>query len=40
VIAAWPYQATAERIATLTKRCNERLAALTSHKKTISKTIP
>jgi 3-hydroxyacyl-CoA dehydrogenase len=40
VIAAWPYQATAERIATLTKRRNERLAALTAHKKTISKAIP
>lgn len=40
VIAAWPHQATPERIATLTKRRNERLAALAAHKKTISKTIP
>jgi L-gulonate 3-dehydrogenase len=40
VIAAWPHQATPERIATLTKRRNERLAALGAHKKTISKTIP
>jgi L-gulonate 3-dehydrogenase len=40
VIAAWPHQATPERIATLSKRRNERLAALAAHKKTISKTIP
>ncbi|WGD52249.1 3-hydroxyacyl-CoA dehydrogenase [Bradyrhizobium sp. CB1650] len=40
VIAAWPHQATPERIATLTKRRNERLAVLAAHKKTISKTIP
>lgn len=39
MIAAWPHQATPERIATLTKRRNERLAALAAHKKTISKTI-
>lgn len=32
VIAAWPHQATAERIATLTQRRNERLAALAAHK--------
>jgi len=38
VIAAWPHQATPERIATLTKRRNERLAALAAHKTTI--TIP
>lgn len=32
VIAAWPYQPTAERIAALTQRRNERLAALAAHK--------
>ena len=32
VIAAWPHQPTAERIAALTQRRNERLAALASHK--------
>ncbi|WP_315833808.1 3-hydroxyacyl-CoA dehydrogenase [Bradyrhizobium prioriisuperbiae] len=32
VIAAWPHQATPERIATLTQRRNERLAALAAHK--------
>jgi 3-hydroxyacyl-CoA dehydrogenase len=40
VIAAWPHQATPERIASLTKRRNERLAALAAHKKNIGKTIP
>jgi 3-hydroxyacyl-CoA dehydrogenase len=38
VIAAWPHQATPERISTLTKRRNERLGALAAHK--ISKTPP
>jgi L-gulonate 3-dehydrogenase len=32
VIAAWPHQPTAERIAGLTERRNERLAALAAHK--------
>lgn len=32
VIAAWPHQPTAERIAALTQRRNERLAALAAHK--------
>lgn len=32
VIAAWPHQPTAERIATLTARRNQRLAALAAHK--------
>jgi L-gulonate 3-dehydrogenase len=32
VIAAWPHQRTAERIAGLTARRNERLAALAAHK--------
>jgi len=32
VIAAWPHQPTPERIATLTGRRNERLAALVAHK--------
>jgi 3-hydroxyacyl-CoA dehydrogenase len=32
VIAAWPHQPTPERIATLTSRRNERLAALAAHK--------
>jgi len=32
VIAAWPHQPTAERIASLTRRRNERLAALAAHK--------
>jgi len=32
VIAAWPFQPTAERIASLTGRRNERLAALAAHK--------
>jgi len=40
VIAAWPHQATPERIATLTKSRNERLAALAAHKKKIGKMIP
>lgn len=34
VIAAWPHQPTADRIAALTARRNERLAALAAHKKT------
>jgi 3-hydroxyacyl-CoA dehydrogenase len=34
VIAAWPHQASPERIATLTQRRNERLAALAAHKRT------
>ncbi len=34
VIAAWPHQPTPERIAGLTQRRNERLAALAAHKKT------
>ncbi|WP_213772164.1 3-hydroxyacyl-CoA dehydrogenase [Bradyrhizobium sp. dw_78] len=34
VIAAWPHQPSPERIATLTQRRNERLAALAAHKKT------
>jgi len=33
VIAAWPHQPTPERIAELTQRRNERLAALAAHKK-------
>jgi len=33
VIAAWPHQPTSERIADLTQRRNERLAALAAHKK-------
>ena len=33
VIAAWPQQPTPERIAELTQRRNERLAALAAHKK-------
>jgi L-gulonate 3-dehydrogenase len=33
VIAAWPQQPTAERIAGLTQRRNERLAALAAHKR-------
>ena len=33
VIAAWPHQPTPERIAALTQRRNERLAALAAHKK-------
>jgi L-gulonate 3-dehydrogenase len=32
VIGAWPHQTTLERIATLTQRRNERLAALAAHK--------
>ncbi len=32
VIAAWPHQPSADRIATLTQRRNERLAALAAHK--------
>jgi len=32
VIGAWPHQASAERIASLTQRRNERLAALAAHK--------
>jgi 3-hydroxyacyl-CoA dehydrogenase len=32
VIAAWPHRPTAERIAALTQRRNERLAALAAHK--------
>jgi L-gulonate 3-dehydrogenase len=32
VTAAWPFQPTAERIASLTERRNERLAALAAHK--------
>jgi L-gulonate 3-dehydrogenase len=32
VIAAWPHQPTPERVATLTQRRNERLAALAAHK--------
>src|SRR6201996_1964966 len=34
VIAAWPQQASPERIAKLTQRRNERLAALAAHKRT------
>ena len=34
VIAAWPHQPTPERVAALTERRNERLAALASHKAT------
>ena len=34
VIAAWPHQASPERIAKLTQRRNERLAALAAHKRT------
>ena len=33
VIAAWPHQPSAERIARLTQRRNERLAALAAHKQ-------
>ena len=33
VIAAWPHQATPERLASLTRRRNERLAALAAHKR-------
>jgi L-gulonate 3-dehydrogenase len=32
VIAAWPHQPTPKRIAALTQRRNERLAALAAHK--------
>jgi len=35
VIAAWPQQPSADRIATLTQRRNERLAALAAHKKSL-----
>jgi L-gulonate 3-dehydrogenase len=34
VIAAWPHQPTPERIADLTQRRNQRLAALAAHKAT------
>ncbi|SDT19888.1 3-hydroxyacyl-CoA dehydrogenase [Bradyrhizobium canariense] len=34
VIAAWPHQPSPERIAALTQRRNERLAALAAHKRT------
>ncbi|NVN84468.1 MAG: 3-hydroxyacyl-CoA dehydrogenase [Rhodopseudomonas sp.] len=34
VIAAWPHQPTPDRIAALTARRNQRLAALAAHKKT------
>jgi 3-hydroxyacyl-CoA dehydrogenase len=34
VIAAWPHQPTPERVAALTQRRNERLAALAAHKAT------
>jgi len=34
VIAAWPHRPSAERIASLTQRRNERLAALAAHKAT------
>jgi L-gulonate 3-dehydrogenase len=34
VIAAWPHQASPERIAKLTQRRNQRLAALAAHKRT------
>jgi L-gulonate 3-dehydrogenase len=34
VIAAWPHQASPERITKLTQRRNERLAALAAHKRT------
>ena len=41
VIAAWPHQPTPERIAELTQRRNERLAALAAHKaKQRTGTIP
>jgi L-gulonate 3-dehydrogenase len=33
VIAAWPHQASPERITKLTQRRNERLAALAAHKR-------
>jgi len=36
VIAAWPHQPTPERIAALTQRRNQRLAALAAHKRTQS----
>jgi 3-hydroxyacyl-CoA dehydrogenase len=36
VMAAWPHQPTPERIAALTQRRNERLAALAAHKATHS----
>jgi hypothetical protein len=32
VIAAWPHRPTLERIAALTQRRNDRLAALAAHK--------
>jgi hypothetical protein len=32
VIAAWPHQPLPERIASLTQRRNDRLAALAAHK--------
>jgi 3-hydroxyacyl-CoA dehydrogenase len=38
VIAAWPHQPTPERVATLTARRNERLAALAAHKAAQAKT--
>jgi hypothetical protein len=33
VIAAWPHQAAPDRLASLTRRRNERLAALAAHKQ-------
>jgi len=38
VIAAWPHAPTPERVATLTARRNERLAALAAHKAAQAKT--
>jgi L-gulonate 3-dehydrogenase len=38
VIAAWPHRPTAERIASLTQRRNERLASLAAHKAAQSNT--
>ena len=37
VMAAWPHQATPERIARRTRWRNERLAALAAHKKNAAK---
>jgi L-gulonate 3-dehydrogenase len=40
VIAAWPHQPSAERVAALTQRRNERLAALAAHKNKQKLTDP
>jgi 3-hydroxyacyl-CoA dehydrogenase len=40
VISAWPHKATPDRIAALTRRRNELLAALAAHKMSVRKEIP